>query len=50
MKPCCEKPDNREVVEQTEDHKVERCKVCGAKHYELSVDPIILGVEAAPLG
>lgn len=50
MRECCEQKDNREVIEQRGDLLVERCKVCGAKHHELSVDPIVVGVKGASLG
>lgn len=50
MKPCCENHENREVIEKRDDLCVEQCKVCGAKHYVLSVDPIVIVAEASDLG
>ena len=47
MEPCCENPDNRtepEKVDEREDLTITRCKVCGRRHFELSVDPAHLGV------
>ena len=45
MHPCCEKPENRETIEQKGDITVQKCKVCDRKHYELSVDPGVVGIE-----
>jgi len=45
MNPCCVKQENREVVEQSENRKVEKCRECGRKHYEMTVDPVVIGVE-----
>ena len=39
MKPCCEKKEDREVIEKHDDGStVERCKTCGAKHYHIFMD------------
>ena len=43
MEPCCEKPDNRETVEQRDDLTVQKCKVCGRRHFELTIDPVKVG-------
>lgn len=49
MKPCCEQSENREVVEDQKDLRVERCKECGCRHFELTVDPGELGLKGATL-
>lgn len=52
MNECCQNKANRVAIEKRtmdagknpNDLTVEQCKVCGRKHYELSVDPIELGL------
>ena len=47
MNECCKDRGNREVVEDGRELKdgvlsgvlIERCVVCGRKHYELSIEP-----------
>ena len=45
MEPCCENPENRETVEDRGDLTVQKCTVCDRKHYELTVDPVEVGVK-----
>jgi hypothetical protein len=45
MSPCCEQPENRETLERRGDLIVQKCKVCGRKHYELTLDPVEVGVK-----
>ena len=51
MKECCEK--NRFVVDvkknQTGKQYIEKCSVCGAKHYRLKAKPIQFGVTGQPI-
>jgi hypothetical protein len=39
MKECCQKQENRVVVELRNGMNVEQCKVCGCKHYEMHAEP-----------
>lgn len=40
MRDCCKEQENREKpVKLSEDLSVAICRVCGAKHYEMEVDP-----------
>ena len=48
MNECCKDRGNREVAEDKRELKdgvllgmllIERCVVCGRKHYELSIEP-----------
>lgn len=52
MKPCCEDLANRSEPETPNPDKPEltvtTC-VCGARHFELDIDPIAVGVEVTPL-
>jgi hypothetical protein len=45
-KECCKKQEN---LEKQPSHKPElvimKCKVCGCRHYELTLAPGIFGVE-----
>lgn len=52
MKPCCADPENRRPGPgprglngaQREDETVEHCVVCTCRHYELTVDPLEIGL------
>ena len=47
MEACCQDRGNREVAEDKRELRdgvllgmlIERCKVCGRRHYEFSVEP-----------
>jgi hypothetical protein len=57
MNACCDVQADRELVERRKanpppgipnakiDLVITRCKTCGRQHYELSVDPVPLGVK-----
>jgi len=49
-KECCKQPANRVVIERRPSVIVEQCQACQCKHYEFTVDPIVLGVDGAQLG
>lgn len=49
IRPCCDDEANRELVERLPDRRVERCRVCGRRHFTLFVDPGQLGLEGAHL-
>lgn len=40
MRACCQKQENRaDPVRLSESLVVAMCRVCGAKHYEMEVEP-----------
>ena len=57
MRPCCEMKElrrpgpapGRETPELHEDETLEHC-ICGAHHYELSVDPLEITYTVSPIG
>lgn len=42
---CCEDRGNREVFMLDADNKIEVCKVCRRRHYEMSVDVGVVGID-----
>ena len=40
---CCEDRSNR-IVQYLDDEKYEVCRECGRKHYEINVDPGVIGI------
>lgn len=64
-KDCCQQPTNLRVMQSGDagvvtdtdgrsigraDLTIAQCAICGARHHELSVDPIPLGVGLAAVG
>jgi len=50
VEACCEKPENRSEPEQVKDDLIiSRCRVCGRRHFELTVDPGELGLKGGQL-
>ena len=51
LRPCCVDLANRGEPQPTDKPELiyTVCRVCGAKHYELSIDPVTLQAEAQPL-
>lgn len=49
MERCCQQPENRETVDQKDGLTVQKCVVCGRKHYELTVDPVKVGLRGGSL-
>jgi hypothetical protein len=56
-KACCQDNDNLEVVERRAvqgsapaDLVVRKCKVCGCRHFELTIDPGKLGLTMSGVG
>jgi hypothetical protein len=45
VKDCCKDTDNLELTRLNQDEVVNVCKVCGCRHFELTVDPIRLGIK-----
>jgi len=45
MQPCCENPDNLSAPKEVKEDLVIRvCIVCGRRHFELAVDPLVLNL------
>ena len=51
-KECCRDPQNLQPAPEFEKPglSVRRCKVCGCRHFELSVEPGKLGLLGGALG
>tara|TARA_R110000868_G_scaffold369003_2_gene632234 strand:+ start:503 stop:664 length:162 start_codon:yes stop_codon:yes gene_type:complete len=49
LKACCQDARNLRQVSPVDEraHVVRACIVCGARHYELTVDPIVVAVDLA---
>ena len=45
---CCEDRTKREVVEDRDGKRVERCTVCGKHHVRLRFDPMRLSKQEPP--
>ena len=62
MESCCADPANRErqpiPAEQREQARrtsgstpgLTACRVCGRRHYTLTIDPVQIGLAGAPMG
>ncbi len=55
MKECCATPGNLELKPDHPDARppdlsVKVCRVCGLRHFELTVDPGNLGLRGAEVG
>jgi hypothetical protein len=51
VKECCTKPENLEERPSGKpDLALRVCKVCGARHFELTVDMGKLGLEGGKVG
>ena len=48
---CCRDDENlkREATDR-KDLVIDRCQVCGARHFRLFVDPGVIGLKGAPMG
>lgn len=47
---CCRKKENCEPYQLKPDLTVERCKVCGRRHFELTMDPGDYNVRGSGMG
>jgi hypothetical protein len=47
MKDCCAKEENLEAKQERPDLVIRTCKECGSRHFELSVDPGMIGMKLA---
>jgi hypothetical protein len=46
VKDCCKDPANRTEAEQLPNGAtLQKCTVCGCRHFELAVDPVQVGVK-----
>ncbi len=51
MKDCCKQSENLEMqLSDKPDLVIQKCKVCGCRHFELQVDPGRLGLSGAMMG
>lgn len=49
IKECCQKEENLYLFESNNDLVVMKCKVCGCRHFELTLAPGHIGVTGAKL-
>ena len=54
MNSCCKVKENLYQLENDPDagpsETIDRCKVCGARHFMLTVDPGSLGLKGVSIG
>ena len=62
MESCCADPANREpqLIPPEQREQARRtsgatpgltvCRVCGRRHYSLTIDPVSIGLTGAPMG
>jgi len=48
-KECCKQPENLVPKQERPDLFINVCKVCGCRHFELTVDPGKLGLRGQSL-
>jgi len=52
--PCCRNPENLELVsERRREGAAEvcrRCRACGCRHFDLTVDPGVIGIQLSAPG
>lgn len=49
-KECCQKEENLFLHEKRPDLVVMKCKVCGCRHFEATLEPGKMGVEGSQMG
>jgi len=49
-KECCKQPENLVPHQERPDLLINKCKVCGCRHFELTADPGRLGLRGAEVG
>ena len=47
MEPCCQDETNRVLTESKGDLTIMQCQVCLRRHFELTIDPGIIGLRGA---
>ena len=48
--PCCADRSNRVLQPpEREDEKFERCGVCNRRHFEITVDPVKIGLKVGEI-
>lgn len=48
LQPCCADESNRTEPEKVDDRSdlvITKCTVCGRRHFELTVDPLTIGIK-----
>ncbi len=46
IKPCCKVNENLEIQESGKsDLSLKVCKICGSRHFELTIDPASIGIK-----
>lgn len=49
-KDCCKQVDNLETQpSEKPELEIRKCKVCGCRHFELSLEPGVFGIEGKNL-
>ena len=46
---CCDDESNMDKQQSAPDRGVDVCKVCGSRHYWVSVDPVVFGIAGGNL-
>lgn len=49
IKDCCKDLTKREERRESEDLMVSVCQACGCRHFELTVDPAVIGIRVSGL-
>jgi hypothetical protein len=50
VKDCCKNPENLEVHPSDKPElEICKCRVCGLRHFELTLDPGIIGLKGVSL-
>lgn len=50
VRRCCKDTRNTDFAQVRPDLVVGRCRVCGSRHFGLTVDPGVIGIHGAPMG
>jgi hypothetical protein len=49
VKDCCKQEVNLVLTRISLDEVVNKCQVCGCRHFELTVDPGVIGIRGKDL-
>lgn len=50
IKPCCRKAENLVRTHLGPDRHIDKCRVCGARHFRIKAEPGSMGLRIKPLG
>lgn len=50
MKDCCKLSENLETKQERPDLRIDTCKQCGSRHFELTADAGEIGIVGIQLG